>query len=89
MKLYTKDDALIEAIREVSARGWHKSVKETIDTRNDGAVGNTLEVLLGLEENNLPIPNMQEWELKGQRLQTKSLDKEPVLGLSIPSHTGD
>lgn len=72
MKLYTKDE-LIETIREVSARGWHKSVKKTIDTRNDGAVGNTLEVLLGLEENNLPIPNMQEWELKGQRLQTKSL----------------
>lgn len=72
MRLYTKDE-LIERIREISAGGWHKSVKNTIDTRNDGAVGNTLEVLLGLEENNLPIPNMQEWELKGQRLQTSSL----------------
>lgn len=72
MKLYTKN-GLIEAIREVSARGWHSSVKNTIDTRNDGAVGNTLEALLGLDENNLPIPNMQEWELKGQRLHTSSL----------------
>ena len=72
MRLYTKDQ-LIEAIREVSARGWHSSVKSTIDTHNDGAVGNTLEVLLGLEENNLPIPNMREWELKGQRLHTNSL----------------
>nr|WP_210756803.1 MvaI/BcnI family restriction endonuclease [Caldichromatium japonicum] len=72
MKLYTKDK-LIEAIREVSARGWHRSVKNTVDTRNDGAVGNTLEVLLGLEENNLPIPNTQEWGLKGQRLHTSSL----------------
>lgn len=54
MKFYTKDE-LIEVIREVSAKGWHRSVKNTIDTRNDGAVGNTLEVLLGLEENNLPI----------------------------------
>jgi len=72
MKFYTKDE-LIEVIREVSAKGWHRSVKNTIDTRNDGAVGNTLEVLLGLEENNLPIPNMQEWELKGQRLHTTSL----------------
>jgi len=26
MRLYTKDE-LIEAIREVSARGWHKSIK--------------------------------------------------------------
>lgn len=72
MKLYTKNE-LIKAIVDVSRRGWHKSVKKTIDTRNDGAVGNTLEALLGLEENNLPIPNMQEWELKGQRLHTKSL----------------
>lgn len=72
MKLYTKEE-LVAAIREVSARGWHRSVKNTVNTRNDGAVGNTLEKLLGLEENNLPIPNMQEWELKGQRLQTNSL----------------
>jgi hypothetical protein len=48
-------------------------VKDTLDTRNDGAVGNTLEVLLGFEENNLPIPNAREWELKGQRSHTASL----------------
>ena len=29
-----------------------------------GGVGNTLEDLLGIEENNLPIPNAAEWELK-------------------------
>lgn len=72
MKLYTKGE-LIEAILEVSARGWIRSVKNTRDVRNDGAVGNTLETLLGLEENNLPIPNVQEWELKGQRLHTQAL----------------
>ena len=72
MKLYSKNE-LIELIRQVFERGWHKSVKETIDTRNDGAVGNTLEALLGIEENNLPIPNAQEWELKGQRKHTSSL----------------
>jgi hypothetical protein len=72
MKLYTKEE-LITRIREVCAGGWHSSVKKTIDTRNDGAVGNTLESLLGIKENNLPIPNAQEWELKGQRKQTSSL----------------
>jgi len=72
MKLYTKEE-LIEAIREVFRQGWHKSVKETRDTRNDGAVGNTLEKLLGFTENNLPIPNAREWELKGQRSHTSSL----------------
>jgi len=72
MKLYTKEE-LIQAIREVFRHGWHKSVKETRDVRNDGAVGNTLEMLLGIEENNLPIPNAREWELKGQRAHTSSL----------------
>jgi hypothetical protein len=67
MKLYTKEE-LIVGIREVSASGWHSSVKKTIDTRNDAAVGNTLESLLGIKENNLPIPNAQEWELKGKAL---------------------
>ena len=72
MKLYTKDD-LIRQIQEICNAGLHKSVKKTIDTRNDGAVGNTLEQLLGIEENNLPIPNAREWELKGQRKHSASL----------------
>jgi hypothetical protein len=72
MKLYTKEQ-LVEAIGEIFQQGWHKSVKTTLDTRNDGAVGNTLETLLGLKENNLPIPNAQEWELKGQRSHSGSL----------------
>jgi len=72
MKLYTKEE-LIEAMRGIFKRGWHRSVKETRDTRNDGAVGNTLETLLGMKENNLPIPNARDWELKGQRSHTGSL----------------
>lgn len=80
MKTIEKEELII-AIQEISKQGWHQSVKKTIDIRNDGAVGNTLEVLLGIEENNLPIPNTREWELKGQRLHTKSLitlkHKEP------------
>jgi len=40
---------------------------------NVGGVGNTLEDLLGIEENNLPIPNAAEWELKCQRIETTSL----------------
>ncbi len=36
-------------------------------------IGNTLEDLLGIEENNLPIPNAAEWELKCQRIGTSSL----------------
>lgn len=72
MKLYTKEQ-LVQAIKDIFEAGWHKSVKVTRDVRNDGAVGNTLEILLGIQENNLPIPNAREWELKGQRSHTSSL----------------
>ncbi len=40
---------------------------------NDGGVGNTLEDLLGIPENNLPIPNAAEWELKARRSNSSSL----------------
>jgi hypothetical protein len=72
MRLLTKDD-LIRKIRVIHGKGWCRSVKKTRDIRNDGAVGNTLESLLGITENNLPIPNAREWELKGQRLRSGSL----------------
>lgn len=72
MKTYTKEE-LIQDIKDIASKGWIKSVKETKDTRNDGAVGNTLETLLEIKENNLPIPNAREWELKGQRAHTSSL----------------
>ena len=72
MKLLTKDE-IIGTCRKIFAQGWHKSVKKTKNMRNDGAVGNTLEVLLGIKENNLPIPNANDWELKGQRLYSGSL----------------
>ena len=72
IKTKTKEQ-LIEEIRNVSREGWIKSVKRIKDTRNDGAVGNTIERLLGIKENNLPIANTNGWELKGQRLHTSSL----------------
>ena len=40
---------------------------------NSGGIGNTLEDLLGIKENNLPIPNAAEWELKAQRINSSSL----------------
>ncbi len=60
---------LIEKFREIEQRGW------ILNTRrgNDGAVGNVLEDLLGIPENNLPIPNAAEWELKAQRKNTTAL----------------
>ncbi len=62
--IYTKEK-LIERLLEIKQLGWVMGGRPG----NDGSVGNTLEDLLGIKENNLPIPNAAEWELKCQRLQ--------------------
>jgi hypothetical protein len=67
MKIYTKE-SLIEKLNEIRAMGWIQSRRPG----NAGAVGNTLEDLLGIEENNLPIPNAAEWELKCQRINARA-----------------
>jgi len=68
MKTFTKDE-LIEKLKEISLTGWIANARHG----NHGGIGNTLEDLLGIEENNLPIPNASEWELKAQRVNTSSL----------------
>jgi hypothetical protein len=66
--VYTKEalTARLEAIAEI---GWVPNIRHG----NHGGIGNTLEQLLGIRENNLPIPNAAEWELKAQRLGSSSL----------------
>lgn len=58
----TKEE-LIEKLREIRDRGWIRTARPG----NQGGVGNTVEDILGIRENNLPIPNAAEWELKCQR----------------------
>ncbi|HPL92955.1 MAG TPA: MvaI/BcnI family restriction endonuclease [bacterium] len=66
--IYTKP-ALIAKLKEISAMGFVPNARKG----NHGGIGNTLEDLLGIKENNLPIPNAAEWELKAQRLNSTSL----------------
>ncbi len=68
VRVYTKE-SLIEALRRIRDMGWIPNARPG----NPGGVGNTLEDLLGVDENNLPIPNAAEWELKCQRADTSSL----------------
>lgn len=68
MIIYTKD-SLIKELKDISAKGWIANARHG----NHGGIGNTLEDLLGIEENNLPIPNAAEWELKSQKINTVSL----------------
>ena len=68
LPVYTKETltARLAAIAEI---GWVPNIRHG----NHGGIGNTLEELLGIKENNLPIPNAAEWELKAQRLGSSSL----------------
>lgn len=68
MITYTKE-SLIDALKEIMSRGWIPNARPS----NVGGIGNTLEELLGIQENNLPIPNAAEWELKCQRAETTAL----------------
>ncbi len=68
MNIYTKEK-LIEKFKEIHKLGWVENRRDG----NHGGIGNTLEDLLGIEENNLPIPNASEWELKAQKSNTSAL----------------
>ena len=68
MKTFTKDE-LINKLIKLTKMGWVANGR----FGNHGGIGNTLEDYLEIEENNLPIPNAAEWELKTQRLNTSSL----------------
>jgi len=66
--IYTKP-MLIAKLKEISEMGFVPNARKG----NQGGIGNTLEDLLGIKENNLPILNAAEWELKAQRIGSASL----------------
>ena len=66
-KSYTKQE-LISELKKISEKGWIRNIRQG----NQGGIGNTLEDLLGIEENNLPIPNAAEWELKTKRASSSA-----------------
>ena len=68
MKTFTKEE-LVKELELIIEYGWHEARSST----NAGAIGNTVEDLLGIEENNLPIPNAGEWELKTHQLGSSAL----------------
>jgi len=76
---------LIQKLEEIKNRGWIHSRRSR---SNVGSVGNTLEDLLGIRENNLPLANAGIWELEAQRRNTQSLTTlfhcEPEPGKVIP-----
>lgn len=68
MRLLTKEQ-MIQQLRSVQERGWIRSLRPL----NSGGIGNTIDSLLGLPENNLPIADTAQWELKSHRVGSASL----------------
>lgn len=68
MRVFTKEEIIAE-LRDIRSRGWIENRRHG----NDGGIGNTVEDLLGIEENNIPLPNAAEWELKTSRRTSTAL----------------
>lgn len=62
-------EELVKSLRAIRDTGWVPNARP----KNDGGVGNTLEDLLGVKENNLRIPDYGIYELKARRRDTSSL----------------
>lgn len=59
---------LIDKLREIVDSGWF----HTREQDADGKVGNTLEDILSIDENNISLPDVGEYELKTQRRRSTS-----------------
>ena len=68
MEKFSKEE-LTRLLCEIADRGLMESARHG----NVGGIGNTIEDLLEIKENNFPIPNAAEWELKTYRTHSKSL----------------
>jgi hypothetical protein len=83
--IYTKAE-LIRKLLEIQKKSWIKITAHRQD--KDGGLGNTLEDLLGIPENNLPLADYGEFELKTHRSESNSLISlfrfEPKPGRVIP-----
>lgn len=53
---------LTKILEDITNQGWILNKR----ANNQGAVGNTLEDLLSVQENNYPLPDFHNWELKAQ-----------------------
>lgn len=67
-QLFSKEQ-MIERLNEIAQRGWIQSLRPL----NSGGIGNTIDDLLGLQENNLPIADTAQWEMKSHRMGSASL----------------
>ena len=62
MQFYSREQ-LAAALKALAAEGWI----ENQSPNNSGGIGNTIENLLGLSVNSIPVADTAQWELKTHR----------------------
>ncbi len=67
MASFTRNQ-LIEKLREIKSAGFIKTHRA-----HDTGIGKTLEDLLGIQENNIRLPDFGDLELKAKRLESTSM----------------
>ena len=66
---YLTKQQMIQKLEDLARQGWVQSIRPL----NSGGIGNTIDHILGLPENNLPISDTAQWELKTHRIGSPSL----------------
>lgn len=61
-------EKLKEKLEKIKKLGFVKTVRA-----HDGGVGNTLEFLLGIKENNISLPDIGDIEIKAKRIDSSSM----------------
>lgn len=61
-------EELTKKLEEIKKAGFIKTVRA-----HDGGVGNTLEFLLGIKENNIRLPDIGKIEIKAKRIESNSM----------------
>lgn len=76
-----EDLEFFDKLKEILSMGWIKNTR----VGNHGSVGNMLEDILGIPENNLPLPDISKWELKSRKVNSTALTTlfipNPILGM--------
>ncbi len=67
-RLVLRED-MIKRFGQLVEKGWISSNRPI----SHGGIGNTIDELLGFPENNLPVADSAQWELKTHRLGSSSL----------------
>ncbi|SEJ00934.1 MvaI/BcnI restriction endonuclease family protein [Alkalibacterium gilvum] len=69
MSIGPEEARFFNDLNSILSMGWIENTR----VGNHGSVGNMLEDILGIPENNLPLPDISRWELKSNKTNSNAL----------------